>query len=89
MNIVGLHIFYGEQTAVPEVEKRHTVINEDKESSPEPIRLTDNLMEMHLKVLENVREKLAPYLERLLRTPNQKNTIGGFPYFWTQGMQLI
>ena len=71
MDIVGLYLFCCDQSAVPEVDHRCAEIKEQNENSASSVRLSNHLIELHYKILENVKDKLAPFIEHLLKAPDE------------------
>ena len=45
-----------------EVESMSNTIKEDNDKPPDLITITENLIEIHVDILKNVRDKLDPYL---------------------------
>ena len=77
MDIVGIYLFCCDQSAVPEVDHRCEDIKEQNENSASSMRLVNNLLEIQYNILENVKDKLAPFIEHLLKDPYDKKI-----YWW-------
>ena len=46
-------------------------IKEQNENSASSVRLANNLLELHYKILENVKDNLAPFIEHPLKSPDE------------------
>ena len=46
-------------------------IKEQNENSASSVRLADNLLELHYNILENLKNKLVPFIEHLLKAPDE------------------
>ena len=77
MDIVGLYLFYFDKSEVPEVDYRCAEIKEKNKNSASFMKLENNLLEVHYKILENLKYKLVPFIEHLLKSPDEKKFIGG------------
>ena len=62
-------IFWCDQSAVPEVDLRCADIKEKNEKSSSSVRIINNLLEIHYKILNNVKYNLAPLFDHLLKAP--------------------
>ena len=56
-----LHFIHQEKS-VSEVKSMSNPIKEDNDKPPDLINITENLIEIHVDILKNVRYKLDPYL---------------------------
>ena len=67
MDIVGLYFLCCDQSAVPEMDQRCEEIKEQNGNSASSVGLINNLLELHFKILDNVKDKLDPFIEHLLK----------------------
>ena len=67
MDIVGIYLFCCDQSAVLEANQICGEINEQNENSASSVRFTNNLLEPHYNIFENVKNKLACFIERLIK----------------------
>ena len=73
MDIVGLYLLCCDQSLVTEVDQRCEEIKEQNENSASSARLATNLLELHYKILENLKDNTEHLIEHLLKDPD-KNT---------------
>ena len=71
MDIVGNYLLCCDQSGVPEVDQRCEDIKDQNENSASSVRLANNLPEMHYKILENGKNNLEPFIEKLLKDPDE------------------
>ena len=60
-----------------EVDQMCEDVKEQNENSASSVRLSNNLIEIYYKILENVKYKLTPFIEHLLKDPYDKKI-----YWW-------
>ena len=53
------------------MDQRCEEIKDNNENSASYVRLTNNLLEIHYNILDNVKDKLAPFIEHLLKAPDE------------------
>ena len=70
MEIVGLYLFCCDQSEVPEVDQRCADIKEQNENSASSVELANNILGVHYNIFDNVKDKLAPFVEHLLKYPD-------------------
>ena len=87
MDIVGIYLFCCDQLAVTEVYQRCEEIKEKDEKSASSVRLANNLLEIHYNILDNVKDKLAPLIDCLLKVPDEKIFISGSVCFGIHDMR--
>ena len=51
------------------------------------MRPANNQLEIHHKILDNVKDSLAPFVDTLLKAPEEKHFIGGYVCFWIHDMR--
>ena len=56
---------------MPEVDHRCEDIKDQNEKSASSVNLANNPLKIHYKILENVKYKLAPFIEHLLKDPDE------------------
>ena len=56
---------------MPEVDQRCAEIKEQNENSASYLMLANNLLDIHYKILYNVKDKLATCIEHLLKAPDE------------------
>ena len=78
MVIVG---FSNGQSVMPEVYQMCEDIQEQNEKSTSSVRLSNKLLEIHYKILENVKDNMAPFIENLLKATDQKKINWWFCFF--------
>ena len=81
MEIVGLYLFCCDQSEVPEVDQRCADIKEQNENSASSVELANNILGVHYNIFDNVKDKLAPFVEHLLKYPDQKKNYWCFCLF--------
>ena len=47
-------------------------IKEQNENSASSVRIANNLLDLHYKILDNVKDNLAPFIEHLLKATYEK-----------------
>ena len=67
--IFRIYLLCCDQSAVLEVDNRCEEIKGQNEKSVSSARLTNNLLELNYNILENVKDKLDPFIENLLKAP--------------------
>ena len=72
MYIVRLYLFCSDQSAVHEVNLRFEDIKDQNENSALSVRLANNLLGVHYNILENVKDKLDPFIGHLLKATYEK-----------------
>ena len=69
------------------MDQRCEDIKEYNGNSASSVRLKNNLLEIHYNILENVKNKLAPLIENLLKAPYENTFYWWFCFFWIQYMR--
>ena len=87
MEIVGLYFFCYDQSAVTELDQSCEEIKEQNENAASSVRLANNLLEIHYNILDNVKDKLAPLIDYLLKVPDEKIFISGSICFGIHDMR--
>ena len=56
---------------MPEVDHRCEDIKDQNEKSASSMRLANKLLELNCNILENLKDKLEPFIENLLKVPDE------------------
>ena len=82
MEIVGLYFFCYDQSAATEADQSCEDIKEQNENAASSVRLANNLLELHYNILDNVKDKLAPFIYHLLKVRYENKFHCWFYLFW-------
>ena len=81
MDIVGIYLFCCDQVVAPEVDQRCEEIKEQNKNSASSVRLANNLLGIHYNIFYNVKDKLTPFVENLLKAPYENKFHWWFYFF--------
>ena len=87
MDIVGVYLFCCDQSAVTELDQRFAYMREHNDNSASSVRLANNLLEIHYNILDNVKNNLAPFVEHLLKAPDENRFHWWFYFFFIHYMR--
>ena len=87
IDIVEIYLFCCGKSAFPEVDNKCAEIREQNEKSASSVRIANILLEFHCKILESVKDKLAPFIGNILKAPDKEKNIGGSICLWIHSMR--